>query len=86
MTTVTPNQPRAYAFGMGAVICWSTVATAFKLSLEYLSPAQLLLYASLTSWLFLAIILLVKKHGNIRKIKPFKEYTKVFIQQFINSL
>jgi len=42
------------------VICWSTVATAFKLSLEYLSPAQLLLYSSLTSWLFLATILLFK--------------------------
>jgi len=58
--TVELNQRKAYAFGMGAVICWSTVATAFKLSLEYLSPAQLLLYASLTSWLFLAIILTFK--------------------------
>lgn len=54
------QQGKAYAFGIAAVLCWSTVATAFKLSLQHLSPAQLLLYASLTSWVFLASILLVK--------------------------
>ncbi|PID45687.1 MAG: EamA family transporter [Proteobacteria bacterium] len=54
------RQGKAYAFGIAAVLCWSTVATAFKLSLQYLSPAQLLLYASLSSWLFLAAILLAK--------------------------
>lgn len=54
------QQGKAYAFGIAAVLCWSTVATAFKLSLQHLSPAQLLLYASLTSWLFLAAILVMK--------------------------
>ena len=60
MATIALNQRKAYAFGLGAVLCWSTVATAFKISLEYLSPAQLLLYASLSSWLFLGSVLLVK--------------------------
>lgn len=46
------NQQKAYAYGLGAVLCWSTVATAFKLSLSYLSPAQLVMIASLVSWLF----------------------------------
>ncbi|ASJ01334.1 DMT family transporter [Thermococcus gorgonarius] len=32
-----------------AVLLWSTVASAFKLSLRYLTPLQLLFYASLTS-------------------------------------
>jgi len=49
-------QRSAYLFGLAAVLCWSTVATAFKLSLEHLTPAQLVLYASTISWLFLATL------------------------------
>jgi len=85
--TAELNQRKAYAFGMGAVICWSTVATAFKLSLEYLSPAQLLLYASLTSWLFLATILLFK--GRFRSTLfsgGWKPYRKAVIFGAFNPL
>lgn len=42
-------QQRAYAFGLVTVLLWSTVATAFKLSLRHLSPSLLLLYASSVS-------------------------------------
>ncbi|MGO4999921.1 DMT family transporter [Oceanisphaera sp. W20_SRM_FM3] len=51
------NQKKAYLYGLGAVACWSTVATAFKLSLGYFSPAQLLLVATFTSTLLLLGIL-----------------------------
>lgn len=51
----------ALLLGLGAVLLWSTVATAFSLSLDYLSPAQLLLVASLVSVIFLVAILLYKK-------------------------
>ncbi|HJV07630.1 MAG TPA: DMT family transporter [Chromobacteriaceae bacterium] len=51
------DQKKAYLFGLSAVLAWSTVATAFKLSLSYLSPAQLLLYASLASLLSLCGVL-----------------------------
>ncbi|OIN14333.1 DMT family transporter [Oceanisphaera psychrotolerans] len=47
------DQKKAYLFGLGAVACWSTVATAFKLSLNYFSPAQLLLVATASSILVL---------------------------------
>ncbi|SHH73065.1 DMT family transporter [Ferrimonas marina] len=57
------NQTRAMQFGFAAVLLWSTVATAFKLSLAHMSPAQLLLYASLTSATLLAAIVLVQKRG-----------------------
>ena len=53
---MTPQQ-KAYAYGLSAVLAWSTVATAFKLSLAHLSPAQLVLYASLFSLLSLLGIL-----------------------------
>ncbi|GGY02561.1 DMT family transporter [Paludibacterium paludis] len=43
------RQQKAYACGLSAVLAWSTVATAFKISLAHLSPAQLVLYASAAS-------------------------------------
>ncbi|MDN0077267.1 DMT family transporter [Crenobacter sp. SG2303] len=51
------RQSRAYAFGLAAVLAWSTVATAFKISLQHLSPAQLVLYASAASLIALLAIL-----------------------------
>jgi drug/metabolite transporter (DMT)-like permease len=47
------RQQRAYAAGLSAVLAWSTVASAFKISLRHLSPAQLVLYASIFSLLAL---------------------------------
>ncbi|USS41325.1 DMT family transporter [Thermococcus aggregans] len=40
---------------IGAVFLWSTVASAFKLSLQYLTPLQLVFYASLTSLLIFGV-------------------------------
>lgn len=40
---------RALLFALGAVLFWSTVATAFKIALRYLDVFQLLLVASSTS-------------------------------------
>ncbi|KUM03751.1 DMT family transporter [Chromobacterium subtsugae] len=51
------SQKKAYAFGLAAVLAWSTVASAFKLSLQHLSPMQLVLYASGASLLSLLSIL-----------------------------
>lgn len=49
------NQSRAMLLGAAAVLCWSTVATAFKLSLQWLTPLQLLGWACLASTLVLAL-------------------------------
>lgn len=63
------QQGRAYLYGMGAVLCWSTVATAFKLSLAHLSPAQLLLLAAITSSVLLAGILQIQgKLGQLKNL------------------
>lgn len=55
-----PDQKKAYAFAMSAVLLWSTVATAFKLSLRYLDHLQLLLYACCFSLVALGTILAVR--------------------------
>ncbi|WP_022660914.1 DMT family transporter [Paucidesulfovibrio longus] len=51
------DQKKAYLFGLATVLLWSTVATAFKLSLQAMRPAQLLFYAGMVSTLVLAAIL-----------------------------
>ena len=37
-----PRETKAILFGLGAVALWSTVATAFKLGLAFLTPIQML--------------------------------------------
>ena len=48
LSTLT-NQSKAYLFAGIAIFFWSTVASAFKLSLEHLGPIQLVLYSTLFS-------------------------------------
>lgn len=43
----------AYFWALLAVLLWSTVATAFKMALDYLSPVELVLYATTASALAL---------------------------------
>ena len=54
------NQKQAMLFGLAAVLLWSTVATAFKLSLREFSPIQLLVVACSASVVVIAIILIVQ--------------------------
>ncbi|TLP36330.1 DMT family transporter [Arcobacter arenosus] len=55
----------AYKYALISVFLWSTVATAFKYSLKYLSPEQLVFFASLCSLLTLLIVLLIQKKFNL---------------------
>src|SRR5690554_6461153 len=51
------NQKKAITFALAAVLLWSTVATAFKLALQYLTPLQLLSIATISSLFVFAMIL-----------------------------
>ncbi|WP_163833064.1 DMT family transporter [Spartinivicinus ruber] len=51
------NQKLATIYGLSAVLLWSTVATAFKISLQHLNPLQLLFYSSLCCIILLTVIL-----------------------------
>jgi drug/metabolite transporter (DMT)-like permease len=55
------RQNKAYLFAGTAVLMWSTVGSAFKLTLSYLSPIQMLLYSSFVSIIVLFIILVIQK-------------------------
>ena len=54
---------RAMLYGLGAVALWSTVATAFKVALAWMSPLELMWWAALVSWLLMGVIVL--KQGNM---------------------
>lgn len=51
------NQRKAMGFGLVTVLLWSTVASAFKLSLAHLDVAQLVLWSSVTSALVMLAVL-----------------------------
>ena len=50
-----PDDRHAIRLGLGAVLLWSTVATAFSLSLEYWTPLQLVTIAATVSWCLFAL-------------------------------
>ena len=53
MPNPTTSEQKAILFGLGAVVCWSTVATAFKLALAELDVFQLVFFSTLTASLTL---------------------------------
>ena len=58
------NQDRqAIYYGLGAVALWSTVATAFKVALVWMSPLELMWLAALVSWALMGA--LVIKRGEM---------------------
>ncbi|SFR52949.1 hypothetical protein SAMN05216203_1173 [Marinobacter daqiaonensis] len=65
------DQRKAMLAGLGAVLLWSTVATAFKLTLNHYTPLQMLLVACSASVLVLALILRVQgRLGQVVRLKP----------------
>lgn len=61
------NQQKAYLFAILAVLCWSTVATAFKLSLKQMNFAEVLFYSSFFSTVFLFFVILIQ--GKLVQLK-----------------
>ncbi|MCX6285680.1 MAG: DMT family transporter [Bacteroidetes bacterium] len=53
-------QRKAYLYAFSAIACWSTIGSAFKLSLRYLDPLGLLLFSGIIACIALFIILLAQ--------------------------
>ncbi|EJL7831125.1 DMT family transporter [Vibrio vulnificus] len=60
------NERRALGFGLSAVLLWSTVATAFKLTLAEFSPIQMLTVASVVS--AMALLTICAQQGKLTQI------------------
>ncbi len=52
------EEKKSLLLGLLAVVFWSTVATAFKIALRFVSPTQLLVFASISSATILFAIIL----------------------------
>ena len=55
------NSTSAVVYACIAVLCWSTVATAFKIALMHLTHFEMLLVASCTSLVIFTLLLTVQK-------------------------
>jgi len=86
------SENKAYLLGIAAVLIWSTVASAFKITLDYLDPLGMLLIASTVSTLVLFMVVMIRGKltdiGNLRSvvrsaltglINPFSYYVVLFI-------
>ncbi|MCH8502594.1 MAG: DMT family transporter [Aliidiomarina sp.] len=67
---------RAFLLALAAVLLWSTVATAFKITLTYLSPLQMVAAASVVSFAFLLFVILVqqRQHEIIPELRKHLRY------------
>jgi drug/metabolite transporter (DMT)-like permease len=75
-----PNQKKAYLFAILSVLCWSTVATAFKMALQHCDFLQLLFFSSSVSCLVLFVILLCQKKLYLLKtIQPKSLLLSLFL-------
>jgi len=78
------KQKQSYAYTVIAVLLWSTVASAFKISLRYLDFLQLLFYASITSIIFLFVVLLIQNKLYLLKSYSRKDYLYSALFGFLN--
>jgi drug/metabolite transporter (DMT)-like permease len=70
----TTNQKKAYVYALVTVACWSTSASAFKLSLHHAGVLTLLLIASTTSTAVFGISLAATRKFGLIKTLAVKDY------------
>ena len=74
------QQRQAYTYALLAVLCWSTIGSAFKISLRYLDFLTLLLFASFIAAVVLFIILLLQEKLHLmKKIKKEDLLSSAFL-------
>ncbi|MDE0286860.1 MAG: DMT family transporter, partial [Gammaproteobacteria bacterium] len=78
------NQHKAYLFALSAVLLWSTVATAFKISLRYLDVFQLLLVASVTATLCLLLVVVLTGRLKIPASLGKRDYLRLACLGILN--
>jgi drug/metabolite transporter (DMT)-like permease len=78
------QQSRAYLLALAAVLCWSTVASAFKLTLRETSPLTMLLYASLASTAFLFLAGPARRRGRAAAASVRRDVLRSAVSGFMN--
>lgn len=78
------NQSKAYIFAILSVLCWSTVATAFKIALTELNYSNLLLLSTTVSVIVLIIILIFEKKLSLIKSQSLNQVIYSLMMGFLN--
>jgi len=79
------NQKRAYLYACAAVLLWSTIASAFKISLRYEKDVLILLfYASVVACVFLFLYLLFLKKLKLLKAFTMRDYLRSGLLGFLS--
>lgn len=78
------QQKQAYAYAITAVFFWSTVASAFKISLRYLDFLQLLFFSSIASTVVLFLILVIQNRLGVLKQYSGRDYIHSLMLGFLN--
>ena len=78
------NQKKAYFYSIAAILFWSTIASAFKLTLRYLDFLQLILYATAVAIVILFSILLLQNKVTQIKQLSLKDYINSAFLGFLN--
>jgi len=80
----TLKQKRAYLYAAVAVLFWSTIASAFKISLRHLDVLPLLFYSSIVSTIVLFAYLLFAKKLSLLKTLSREDYLRSCVLGFLN--
>ncbi len=75
---------KSYLFAVAAVLFWSTIASALKITLRYIEFKHLLFYASLTSLIILMVTLTVQKKIHLLKRLTFRDMIHSALLGFIS--
>jgi drug/metabolite transporter (DMT)-like permease len=78
------NQTKAYLFASAAVLCWSTVGSAFKLALREVDYVNLLFWSVLVSLLVFVVFITVKRQWSLIKQQTASEIFRSAFMGLIN--
>ena len=78
------RQIQAYLFAAATILCWSTAASAFKLTLQVMAVDDVLLYASLVS--LLCLLALLGLNGQLRGLRLWtpRDYARSALLGLLN--
>lgn len=78
------NSKKSIIYAIAAILLWSTVGTAFKITLRHLNYAQLLLFASFVSLVVLGILLVINHQTPLIRTTNLKQVRYSALLGFLN--
>jgi len=77
---------RAYCYAITVILLWSTVASAFKITLRYLNVLQMLFYSSMTSFIVFSVAIVAFNKVDMLRSYSLRDYMYSALLGFLNPL